>query len=114
MKSNAFFLWEKVGKTALTLPGVHERTAYGTLAFYVAKKLFARLKEDGQTLVVYNSERDVWIESNSDTFFFTDHYKNYPLLLVDLKTVSRKDLEQLIITSWKIRAPKKLLLQFTQ
>lgn len=48
MNSNAFFLWEKVGKTALTLPGVHERTAYGTLAFYVAKKLFARLKEDGQ------------------------------------------------------------------
>ena len=75
MNNNAFFFWEKVSKTVLTLPGVYERTAYGTLAFYVAKKLFVRLKEDGQTLVVYTNERDVWIEENPDILIDTMNVK---------------------------------------
>jgi hypothetical protein len=108
MNSNAYFLWEKVCKTALKLPGVSEKVAYGTPALYVEKKLFARLKEDKETLVVYNNDRDQWIASDPETFFFTQHYKNYPMLLANLKTVSTTDLERLILVSWKIRASKKL------
>ena len=37
----------------MPLPGVSEGTCYGTPAFYVSKKLLARMKEDGETLVVY-------------------------------------------------------------
>ena len=81
MEGHSVFLWEKVSKIAMTLPGVYERTAYGTPAFYVEKKLFTRLREDGQTLVVYNDNRDEWIASNPDTFFYTDHYKDYPMFL---------------------------------
>ena len=109
---NNFILWGKVGKIVLSLPGVHERPAYGTPAFYVGKKIFTRLKEDGETLVVYNNNRDEWIASNLDTFFFTAHYKDYPLLLIDLKAVSNHDLQELLVTSWKIRVSKKLLKDF--
>lgn len=75
--------------------------------------MFARIKEDGQTLVVYNDDRDEWIASDGEIFFYTDHYKNYPLLLVDLKRVSKADLNILVTISWKIRASKKLLALFS-
>ncbi len=107
--SNAAFFWEKVAGIANSLPAVREELLHGTPAFYVDKKFFARLKEDGLTLVVYNNEREEWIESDPDTFFFTDHYKNYAILLVDLKKVSKTDLQKLVINSWRIRAPKKIL-----
>jgi hypothetical protein len=41
-------------------------------------------------------------------FFITDHYKDYPLMLIDLTRVKKKDLKQLLITSWQLRAPKSL------
>jgi hypothetical protein len=106
--------WEKVVALAITLPGVYEKPCYGTPSFYVEKKLFARLREDRETLVVYNNDRDEWIASNPDVFFFTDHYKNYPLMLVDLKTVSKDDLQELLTISWKIRATAKLLKAFSK
>jgi hypothetical protein len=105
-------LWDKVSRIVSVLPGVHEKMVHGTPAFYTEKKLFTRLREDGETLVVYNNDRDEWIASDPDTFFFTDHYKNYPMLLVDLKTVSKQQLEKLLITSWKIRCLKKMLKEF--
>ena len=94
---------------AIELPGAYEKLMFGTPAFYTGKKFFCRLREDGETLVLYNNERDEWIEKNPDIFFFTDHYKNYPILLVDLKNVSNADLKKLIIISFKIRSPKTLL-----
>ena len=113
MPIESYVLWEKVGKIALKLPEVYEKLCYDTPAFYTGKNFFVRLKEDGETIVVYNPERDNWIATNPDVFYFTDHYKNYPtLLLVDLKGVTTKELSQLIITSWKARATKKLLLAY--
>lgn len=94
---------------AIELPGAYEKPMFGTPAFYTGKKFFCRLREDGETLVLYNNERDEWIEKNPDIFFFTDHYKNYPILLVDLNNVSNADLKKLIIISFKIRSPKTLL-----
>ena len=90
------------------LPGVSEKPCHNTPAFYVEKKLFARIKEDGQTLALYNNDRDEWIARNGDIFFFTDHYKNYPMLLVDIGSVETKDLISLLAESWKCRCSKKM------
>ncbi len=109
MEINSYSLWNRVCKIAEALPGVYEKLMFDTPAFYTGKKFFCRLREDGETLVLYNNDRDEWINRNPDVFFFTDHYKNYPILLVDLKDVKTKDLEKLLINSWKIRAPKTLL-----
>lgn len=102
-------LYEKLCKAALALPEVYEKPCYGTPAFYVAKKFFVRLKEDGETIALYNDDRDNWIAKNGDLFFITDHYKDYPMLLADLKSVSKGELKTLLETAWKLRAPKKLL-----
>ena len=46
----------------LVLPGVTEGFCYGTPGFYVNKKIFARMKEDGETLVVRTGDRENWVE----------------------------------------------------
>ncbi len=101
--------WQKVIHIASSLPEVYEKLCHGTPAFYVEKKFFTRIKEDAKTLVVYNSDRDEWIASDGDVFFITDHYKDYPILLVDLERVSTTDLRTLLSKSWKLRASKTML-----
>lgn len=109
MNIDVIVFYNQVSSIALGFPGAIASTSYGTPAFKVNKKLFARFKEDGKTLVVYTEERDKWMKENPATFFITDHYKNYPAMLIDLATVKKKDLKQLLLASWQIRAPKRLL-----
>jgi hypothetical protein len=103
--------FEVVREIALALPGVEEGTSYGTPAFRVRGKLLARLREDGETLVVKcdHLERDLRMEINPDAFFITDHYRGYPMLLVRLATVEEDDLRDLLELAWRSLAPKRLL-----
>jgi hypothetical protein len=59
---------EVVRELALELPETEETTSYGTPAFKVRKKLFARLREEGDVLVVKveRDERAALIESEPD------------------------------------------------
>ena len=81
-----------VREMALTLPGVTEGVCFGTPAFYLRKKLMLRLREDGETLVVKFplQEREEAIEKEPDIFSITDHYENYPVVLVGTRR-ARKD-----------------------
>ena len=45
---------------AKRLPGAEVATSYGTPALKVKGKLFARLKEDGETLVLRTTWKDRW------------------------------------------------------
>jgi hypothetical protein len=109
MNIDVIAFYSKVSSIALSFPGAEASTSYGTPAFKVNKKMFARFKEDGKTLVVYTQERDKWMKEDPVTFFITDHYKNYPAMLIDLAIVKKKDLKELLYASWQIRAPKSLL-----
>ncbi len=94
--------FETVRQLALALPGVEEGTSYGTPAFKVRGKLFVRLHQDGDSIVVKIDERDRAMRMSADpqTFYITDHYLQYPLMLVRLASVFRDDLFTL---SWKNR-----------
>src|SRR4051812_31412005 len=82
----------------LAPPGTEESTSYGTPAMKVRGKLIARLKEDGETIVVPMpiAERDMRIAAEPDVFFLTDHYVPYPYVLVRLAKVTRADLRELL------------------
>src|SRR5258705_12509994 len=101
MHIDVIAFYNQVSSIALGFPGVVASTSYGTPAFKVNKKLFARFKEDGKTLVVYTDERDKWMKENPAVFFITDHYKNYPAMLIDLSRVKKRDLKQLLFASWQ-------------
>jgi hypothetical protein len=103
MSADTNYVLEKIQAIAMALPGSYEKTSYGTPAFFVKKKLYARIKEDGTTLVVYNNERDEWIAKDPDTFFITHHYRNYPLLLINLLSIKQAALKEMLHTAWAIR-----------
>ncbi len=43
------------------------------------------------------------------TAYITDHYRNYPAMLVRLSTVQPDDLRKLITESWRRSAPGELV-----
>ena len=101
---------EDVRALSLELPAVEESTSYGTPAFKVRKKLFARLREEGDILVakVDRDERGALIESEPEIYFTTPHYENYGYVLVRLEAVERDQLREILIESWRLAAPRKL------
>ena len=98
-----------VRRLALALPGVQEGVCFGTPAFYVRRKLMLRLREDGETLVVRfpKEKRAALIEENPDVFSVTDHYRNYPAVLVNLLAVNREVLGRMIEGAWRLQASRK-------
>ena len=57
-------------------------------------------------------ERDFLLSSNPKVFFITDHYREYPAVLVRLDKVSKQIMRELLMNSWRRVAPKKLVAQF--
>ncbi|MGE3985922.1 MAG: MmcQ/YjbR family DNA-binding protein [Dehalococcoidia bacterium] len=106
--------WDDVVAVGLALPGVEVSTSYGTPALKVRKKLVARLKEDGDTLVllqVEDIEQQFLMETRPDVFYKTPHYEGYPTVLVRLSRVDPVQLRELLETTWRRVAPKTLLTQ---
>jgi hypothetical protein len=97
-------------RIALVLPGVEEGPCYGTSGFRARGKLFARIKEDGETLVVRvdRDSRDALLEANPKAFFVTPHYAPYDWMLIRLRAVRLAELEQQIEDAWRRVAPKSL------
>jgi hypothetical protein len=106
--------WQTVRRLMqeLDFPATEESISYGTPSFKVKKKFLLRLKEDGETMVIHSDDRDTWLEDDPTVFFFTDHYRNYPAVLVRLKKIGKKKLRDLLTQSWKEIAPPKLLAQW--
>jgi len=99
----------QVRKMALALENVEEGTSYGTAAFKVRGNLIARLKEDGETLVVGTTfeEREGLMADEPETYFITDHYLNYPWVLVRLKRVKPEALGELLVRAWRLAREQK-------
>ena len=112
MDTNVFIYLEFLRKTLLHLPGVTEKKAYGTPAFYVGKKLFARIKEDGETLAITSTGRDKWMRLYPDVYFVTDHYLNYDYVLAHLNKADPEQLKDVLWIAWRMRATKKLIDEF--
>ena len=96
-------------KTMLAFPDTEEYLCYGTPAFRVKKKLIIRLREDGETLVVHADDRDIWLAADPKVFYVTEHYYNYPYVLVRLNKVSEAVLEKVVTEAWMQRAPVKVI-----
>lgn len=101
--------FDDVRKIALAWPEVEDGMSYGTPALKVRKKMLVRLKEDGDTLVmpgVPPDERDMLVESQPKMFYFTDHYRDYPMVLIRLSKANRGTVEPLLRRQWQALASK--------
>ena len=108
--------FEQVRLLALALPKAEEGTSYGTPAFKVGGKLFARLHQDGTSLVVKidPGERTMRMKAEPETFYVTDHYLNYPWILVRISSIDPNDLRDLLEEAWRLSAPKRLAIQHNE
>jgi hypothetical protein len=107
--------FDELRKLALAWPEVEDGTSYGTPALKVRKKMLARLKEDGDSLVMPGApfeEREMLVESQPNVFYFTDHYKNYPMVLIRLSKVKRATVEPLLRRHWRTLASKAAVKEF--
>ena len=101
--------FDDVRKLALAWPEVEDSTSYGTPALKVRSKLLARIKEDNDSLVmlgVPQEERAMLCESEPKVFYFTDHYRDYPTVLIHLSKAKRGDVEPLLRRRWRTLASK--------
>jgi hypothetical protein len=99
-------------KVALSFPGANESTSYGSPSFKIEKKFFTRLRSEDDSLVwIVDSidERDSLLEMDPKTYFITDHYKNYPSVLVRISRIDKAILHKMLERRWRAVAPKKLL-----
>jgi hypothetical protein len=94
-----------------SLPETAEGPCYGTPGFRARGKLFARLREDGESLVVRvdPSERDLLLEADPRCFYVTDHYRDYPWVLVRLPVVEADVLADMLERAWRLAAPRRLV-----
>jgi hypothetical protein len=101
--------FEAVRKIALALENVEEGTSYGTPAFKVRGALIARLRDDLGALVVRMSidDRQELIAADPKTYFITDHYLNYPWILINLARVHPDAMRDLLRAAWRSAAAEK-------
>ena len=102
-------IFDDVRNIALGWPEVEDGTSYGTPALKVRKKLMTRLKEDGDSLVmpgVPQDERDMLVERAPELFYFTEHYRDYPMVLIRLSRAASEDVEPLLRRHWRTLASR--------
>lgn len=99
-------------KIAGSFPEAHEKESYGNPAFFIAKKFFTRYRktDDSVVFIVDSMEtRDMMLELDPKTYFITDHYKDYPSVLVRMERITPDELKLMLERRWRQIAPKKLV-----
>lgn len=99
-------------KIALSFPEASEKSSYGKPAFAVGKKFFTRLRAEDNSIVLVVDDmhmRDMMLELDPRTYFITDHYKDYPSVLVRMERITQDELCAMLERRWRKIAPKKLV-----
>jgi hypothetical protein len=96
-------VYEAARRIAHEFAGVEDSTSYGTPALKVRGKLMARVWEDGETLVLKSTfiDRDLLIRDAPETYFFTEHYRNYEWVLVRLSVIRPAELRERLEEAWR-------------
>lgn len=114
LKGAAATRWRKLVRLAQRFPGVEESTSYNTPALKVKGKLICRLRTEAEgALALYCDfvDREMLLQAAPEAFFITDHYAGYPMILVRLDKVLPEALPDLVEKAWRMRAPKRLLIE---
>jgi hypothetical protein len=106
--------FEQVRRVAQAFPGVEDSTSYGTPAIKVRGKLLARVHQGGECLVLRTNllDREILLQSDPNVFFITDHYRDYPWILVRFSAVDPSVLPDLIERAWRLVAPRTLTAKY--
>jgi len=96
---------------ALSLPACEEQDHFGSASFRVQGKIFAQLSADASHAILKFSSADqiALIATDPDTFSSVPHWGRFGWTQVALGAINADFLRQLLTTSWRQIAPKKML-----
>lgn len=97
-------------------PGVAEAVARGAHSFTVRGKLFLRLLEDGETLLVRTDpfERAHLLATAPAVFHLPDRLREHPWVLVRLAAADPVQLRPLLLDAWRRAAPRRMVDAFDE
>jgi len=110
MMASAFDIVRIIG---LELPGVEATTKYDRSPVLKLDGIFMaglamHPSAEPDTLVVRSEldDREALVEDAPETYYLTDYYRSYPLVLVRLKRVEPDALRELLSVSWRMTRSK--------
>ena len=113
MKPQRQIDWDRLKTMALSLglTGVEETTSWGQPTLKAHGKLWVWWSphEDAPVFKVPVEEREFLVEADPGTFFFTAHYKDYPLVLVRPEQLDLEWAKANLVRVWRAQAPKRVL-----
>lgn len=105
--------FDRVRKMGLALADVDEATAYGAPSLEVRGTMFAcmashRSAEPGTLVVrVDTDQRDELIREEPAIYYLTEHYVDYPCVLVRLAKIGDDALRDLLRMGWRFVSARK-------
>jgi hypothetical protein len=99
-----------VRKIGLALPDVEEGTTYGSPALKVGGKMFACMANHSSAephslaIRIDFDQRQDLMAADPATYYLTDHYVDYPVVLVRLGRVHPDALPDLLRMAWRFMA----------
>ena len=104
--------FDTVRKIASELPDVEDASAYGSAAIKVRGKLLTCIptnksaEPDSLAVRIGVDEREELVATAPDVYYFTDHYANYPMVLVRLSRIHPDALRDLLGAAWRFVTTK--------
>ena len=95
---------EDARRLLLGLPNVAEGRSYGLPSFLLNGRFLARFRDDDTVLVLQLAtieDRDFLMQLDPRAFFFTEHYRDYPAVLVRLAEVPPALLNTVVRDCWR-------------
>src|SRR5258708_17974840 len=103
---------DDIGRLCLSLPGRVQKPYNRLPSFRVRGNLFLRIHELPDAFFVRCAdleERNELLKAEPGKFFITAHYDGYPAVLVRLSQVDLDEMTELVIESWRLCAPQRML-----
>jgi hypothetical protein len=105
--------FDTVRKIGLTLPRVKENTSRGVTSLKIDGKLMTwppinkSAEPDSIAVRINVDDRAELLAAAPETYYVTDHYVNYPCVLVRLSRIRTDALRDLLLMSWKFVTSNK-------
>jgi hypothetical protein len=107
--------YKRVCEIARKLPGVEESASYGTPALKVKGRFLCRLRSEAEGALAIRCDfldRQILLQADPEVFFVTEHYLDYPMILVRLNKIRLSALPDLVERAWRMVAPAKLVAEY--
>lgn len=103
---------ERFLRIALSLPGTELSTSYGTPSVKVRGKLMSRWRTEAEGALAIRCDfldRQIYLQAEPKVFFLTEHYRDYPMILMRMDKASPKTMLDVVDRAWRLVAPARLV-----